>query len=93
MKIVTKSRLILVILLASFSVESIAEEAGPGLQRSTRIDFEDSRVQGQSIKAGAVYLTNRKKNEIDSMLKQRTDYRKEILNEFKFDIDNDNNTQ
>lgn len=48
-----------------------------------RIDFGNSYIMGQSIKSGAVYLLQRKKSEINSMLKYRTDYRSEILEDFK----------
>jgi hypothetical protein len=47
-----------------------------------RIDFGNSYIYGQSIKSGAVYLLQRKKSEIKSMLKCRADYRKEILEDF-----------
>ncbi|RJP82941.1 MAG: hypothetical protein C4522_02355 [Desulfobacteraceae bacterium] len=47
-----------------------------------RIDFGNSYIMGQSIKSGAVYLLQRKKSEISSMLKCRTDYRSEILEDF-----------
>lgn len=47
-----------------------------------RIDFGNSYIMGQSIKSGAVYLLQRKKSEIKSMLKYRTDYREEIMEEF-----------
>jgi hypothetical protein len=48
-----------------------------------RIDFGNSYIMGQSIKSGAVYLLQRKKSEINSMLKYRTDYRQEILEDFQ----------
>ena len=48
-----------------------------------RIDFGNSYIMGQSIKSGAVYLLQRKKSEINSMLKYRTDYRSEILEDFE----------
>ncbi len=48
-----------------------------------RIDFGSSHVMGQTIKSGAVYLMQRKKSEIKSMLKYREDYREEILEDFK----------
>ncbi len=48
-----------------------------------RIDFGNSYIMGQSIKSGAVYLLQRKKSEIKSMLKYRDNYRKEILENFK----------
>jgi len=49
---------------------------------SNRIDFSGSQVRGQSNKSGAVYLMNRKKNEIRSMLKKRKDYKKEIFQQY-----------
>ncbi len=54
------------------------EEKGP----SNRIDFGNSYVQGQSIKSGAVYLMNRKKNQIQSMLEKRESYRDDILADY-----------
>ncbi len=47
--------------------------------RLNRIDFGNTYIIGQTIKSGAVYLLQRKKSEIKSMLKYREDYRKEIL--------------
>ena len=48
-----------------------------------RIDFGSAHIMGQTIKSGAVYLMQRKKSEIKSMLKYREDYREEILEDFK----------
>ena len=48
----------------------------------TRIDFGNAYIMGQTIKSGAVYLLQRKKSDIKSMLKYREDYRKEILEDF-----------
>jgi len=50
-----------------------------------RIDFGNTYIIGQTIKSGAVYLLQRKKSEIKSMLKYREDYRKEILDGFSVD--------
>lgn len=80
----------LLLLGTSFSVFSNESQntdinKNPEQKNSTRIDFDDARVQGQSIVAGAVYLSNRKKSTFDSMLRQRTSYRDEILSEFEFD--------
>ena len=47
-----------------------------------RIDFGNSYIIGQTIKSGAVYLLKRKKSDIESMLKCRENYRKEILEDF-----------
>ena len=48
-----------------------------------RIDFGNSYIMGQTIQSGAVYLLQRKKSEIKSMLKARQNYREEILQGFK----------
>ena len=50
-----------------------------------RIDFGNTYIIGQTIKSGAVYLLQRKKSEIKSMLKYREDYRNEILDGFSVD--------
>jgi len=50
--------------------------------RENRIDFGNTYIIGQTIKSGAVYLLQRKKSEIKSMLKHREDYRDEILEGF-----------
>ncbi len=47
-----------------------------------RIDFGNSYIMGQSIKSGAVYLLQRKKSNIKSMLHYRESYRQEILEDF-----------
>lgn len=52
--------------------------------RLNRIDFGNSYIIGQTIKSGAVYLLQRKKTEMKSMLKFREDYRKEILEDHSF---------
>ena len=48
-------------------------------QLLTRIDFGNSYINGQTLKSGAVYLLQRKKTEMRTMLKYREKYRKEIL--------------
>ncbi len=48
-------------------------------QLLTRIDFGNSYINGQTLKSGAVYLLQRKKTEMKTMLKYREKYRKEIL--------------
>ena len=53
--------------------------------RTNRIDFGNTYIIGQTIKSGAVYLLQRKKSEIKSMLKYRQDYREEILDGFLVD--------
>ncbi len=66
---------------AAGAVAQTAEEpAAPGEEKQllSRIDFGNAYVMGQSIKSGAVYLLNRKKSDIRSMLEERRDFRKEI---------------
>jgi len=78
--------------LLVFSLSIVSETAlgaeGEKVQQSnagalmSRIDFGNSYILGQTIKSGAVYLMQRKKSEITSMLKCREDYRSEILEDF-----------
>ncbi len=68
-------------------VQAEEDVEAPEQQLSNRIDFGSAQIMGQSNTSGAVYLMNRKQNEIESMLTQRTDYRKEILADFEFDVD------
>ncbi|MRR35312.1 hypothetical protein EG829_11645 [bacterium] len=65
---------------ASQAVPSKAQ--GEGDARMNRIDFGNTYIIGQTIKSGAVYLLQRKKSEINSMLKHRDNYREEILEGF-----------
>ena len=46
------------------------------------IDFGNSYIRGQTIQSGAVYLLQRKKSDIESLLKPRESYRAEILKDF-----------
>lgn len=56
-----------------------AKETPQSEELLTRIDFGNSYVTGQALKSGAIYLLQRKKNQVKSMLTYREDYRKEIL--------------
>ena len=47
-----------------------------------RIDFGNAYIRGQTIQSGAVYLLQRKKSDIQSLLKPRENYREEILKDF-----------
>ncbi|HQI80643.1 MAG TPA: hypothetical protein PLR71_03695 [Deltaproteobacteria bacterium] len=62
--------------------EASADRGQPADSRMSRIDFGNTYIIGQTIKSGAVYLLQRKKSEIKSMLTYREDYRKEILEGF-----------
>ena len=52
-------------------------------QRLTRIDFGNAYIRGQTIQSGAVYLLQRKKSDVESLLKPRESYRQEILQGFQ----------
>jgi len=49
------------------------------LQRGRRVEFDDRLVHGQTAKSGAIYLFARKHSKLRSMVKQRADFRQEIL--------------
>lgn len=44
----------------------------------TRLDFDDRLIQGQTNKAGAVYLYERKELQVRSMVRLRENFRPEI---------------
>jgi hypothetical protein len=68
---------------AVFSADHSAKKTEQEPTLLNRIDFGNSYIMGQSIKSGAVYLMQRKKSEIKSMLNYREDYRDEILEGFE----------
>ena len=74
-----------ILFVAPAFAKSTETSASAGKNESklyNRIDFGNSHILGQSIKSGAVYLLQRKKSDIKSMLDYRKDYRKEILEDF-----------
>ena len=58
-----------------------------------RIDFGNSYIRGQTIQSGAVYLLQRKKSDIESLLKPRENYREEILKGFHVQEENTETTK
>ena len=51
----------------------------PGDRRGpARIEFDDRLVQGQTNKANAIYLFERRESALRSLLKKRTDFHEEI---------------
>jgi len=58
-----------------------------------RIDFGNSYIRGQTIQSGAVYLLQRKKSDIESLLKPRESYREEILKGFHIQESMSGNTE
>ncbi len=90
MRYVIGTLMVLTILLGA-SAEGIVQKGKPqqanDLQGDKtelleRIDFGNAFIMGQTIKSGAVYLLKRKKSDIKSMLKNREDFREEILEDF-----------
>jgi len=69
-------------LIAAGPGPALAEGDDPAAEEEAgllnRIDFGNAYVMGQSIQSGAVYLLNRKKTDIRSMLRERRDFREEI---------------
>lgn len=53
-----------------------AEE--PGRRGPARIEFDDRLVQGQTNKANAIYLFERRESALRSLLKKRTNFHDEI---------------
>ncbi len=49
------------------------------LRRGGRVEFDGRLVQGQTAKSGAIYLFARQRTDLQSMVRERTNYRKEIL--------------
>ncbi len=78
---------VLVLVVAvGWTATARAQEGGDAaapeaLQRrgTTRIEFDPRAVEGQTKKAGAIYLFQRKDAEIKSLVKRRKSFRKEIL--------------
>ena len=80
----------IMIILLSVCVQVSAQDSLGAEKEKTaalqkRIDFGNSYIMGQSIKSGSVYLLNRKRNKISSMLKVRRDFRKEIMEDFSLE--------
>ena len=66
-------------------LDALGQEAGPvgggnpALQRGTRLEFDGRLVQGQTARSGAVYLFERARSELKSMVRERQSYREEIV--------------
>lgn len=65
--------------LADEEPQPSGAQAATGFKRPSRMEFDERLIMGQSLKSGAVYLFERKDSEIQSMLRIRKDYRKELL--------------
>ncbi|WP_257453067.1 hypothetical protein [Archangium lipolyticum] len=56
-----------------------AASGTPPTRGPARIDFDDRLIQGQTNKSGAVYLYDRKELQTRSMIRERENFRSEIL--------------
>ena len=56
-----------------------SEEEGKTLQRGERVEFDARLIQGQSAKAGAVYLFARVATNLKSMVKERSSFRDKVI--------------
>jgi len=65
--------------LAGEGSEPVEPQQAREFKRPSRMEFDERLIMGQSLKSGAVYLFERKDSEIQSMLRIRKDYRKELL--------------
>ncbi len=72
------------VMALAFALPASAQDEGAApeaLKRrgTTRIEFDPRAVEGQTKKAGAIYLFQRKDAEIKSLVKRRKTFREEIL--------------
>jgi hypothetical protein len=56
-----------------------SDEEGRSLQRGERVEFDARLIQGQTAKAGAVYLFARVPTNLKSMVRERTTFREKIV--------------
>ncbi|WP_233261569.1 hypothetical protein [Vitiosangium sp. GDMCC 1.1324] len=56
-----------------------AASGAPPTRGPARIDFDDRLIQGQTNKSGAVYLYDRKELKTRSMIRERENFRSEIV--------------
>jgi len=85
-----KSPIFLMLMIPVMICPTVGSMENPGKPTSAesddrlmnRIDFGNSYIRGQTIQSGAVYLLQRKKSDIESLLKVRRSYREEILKDF-----------
>lgn len=54
-------------------------DTGGEIKRGERIEFDERLIQGQTAKAGALYIFDRKPNVLRSMVNERESYRDEIV--------------
>ena len=66
--------LTLLIVVGSASVASAQGYRGP-----TRVNFDERLIQGQTAKAGSVYIFDRAQSEIRSLVRRKRSFRMKII--------------
>jgi len=61
------------------AVKGPTDDEGKALQRGERVEFDARLIQGQTAKAGAVYLFARVPTNLKSMVRERTSFREKIV--------------
>lgn len=65
--------------IPAFAQEAANTEGGQSFARKTVINFEDDTIEGDLKTPDAVYLEARKKMRHKSLIRIRTDFRREVL--------------
>jgi len=73
-----------ILLITIFTLSAATSFAEDDDMVTDRIDFSSARIMGQQNDFGAVYLSHRKTNELDSLLSIRSNYRLEVLFELDY---------
>ena len=73
-------------MLVALALTLVAAPAWAGKARTTRVEFDDTLIKGQTNR-GAVHLIERKDSNLGSMLKKRKNFRREILAPYGFEAD------
>jgi len=60
------------------ATDDSADDTGQ-IKRGERIEFDERLIQGQTAKAGALYLFDRKPSDLRSMVHERESYRTEMV--------------
>ena len=55
------------------------EPGGEEIRRGERVEFDERLIQGQTAKAGAVYLFERMSSDLRSMVKERSSFKEEVV--------------
>ena len=68
-------KILLIVMIVSAPTLALAQ----GFSGPTRIDFDDRLIQGQTKKAGSVYIYNRQQIEIQSLVSIKRTFRQKVI--------------